>query len=81
MIKRSSSQGLVYQGTQPHPSPAPASGGNSSPGRINASPEGPLSQQTHPRLAQLGQTLSCSDLGQIALPVDRIACAFNVGIA
>jgi hypothetical protein len=27
--------------------------------------------------AQLEQTLSCSDLGQIALPADRIACAFN----
>jgi hypothetical protein len=23
------------------------------------------------------KTLSCSDLGQIALPTDRIACAFN----
>jgi hypothetical protein len=31
--------------------------------------------------AQLGQTMSCSDLGQIALPADRIACAFNEGIA
>jgi hypothetical protein len=31
--------------------------------------------------AQLGQTLSCSDLGQIALPIDRIACTFNAGIA
>jgi hypothetical protein len=31
--------------------------------------------------AQLGQTLSCSDLGQISLPADRIACAFNAGIA
>jgi hypothetical protein len=31
--------------------------------------------------AQLGQTLSCSDLGQIALPTDRITCAFNAGIA
>jgi hypothetical protein len=30
--------------------------------------------------AQLGQTLSCSDLGRIALPTDRIACAFNAGI-
>jgi hypothetical protein len=30
----------------------PTSGGNSSPGRIHASPEGPLSQQTHPRLAR-----------------------------
>jgi hypothetical protein len=28
-----------------------------------------------------GQTLSCSNLGQIALPTDRIACAFNAGIA
>jgi hypothetical protein len=31
--------------------------------------------------AQLGQTLSCSDLGQITLPADYIACAFNAGIA
>ena len=31
--------------------------------------------------AQLGQTLSCSDLGQIASPTDRIACAFYAGIA
>jgi hypothetical protein len=25
--------------------------------------------------------LSCSDLGRIALPTDRIACAFNAEIA
>jgi hypothetical protein len=31
--------------------------------------------------ALLGQTLSCSDLGRIALPTDRIACTFNAGIA
>jgi hypothetical protein len=31
--------------------------------------------------AKLKQTLSYSNLGQIALPTDRIACAFNVGIA
>jgi hypothetical protein len=31
--------------------------------------------------AQLGQTLSYSDLAQIALPTDRIAGAFNAGIA
>jgi hypothetical protein len=31
--------------------------------------------------AKLGQTLSYSDLGQIALPADRITCAFNAGIA
>jgi hypothetical protein len=29
--------------------------------------------------ARLGQTLSCSDLDQIVLPTDRIACAFNAG--
>jgi hypothetical protein len=44
LIKHGSSHGLVYQGTQPHPSPASASGGNSSPGRIHASPEGLLRQ-------------------------------------
>jgi hypothetical protein len=31
--------------------------------------------------AQLGRTLSYNDLGQIALPANRIACAFNAGIA
>jgi hypothetical protein len=50
LMKRGSSQGLVYQGTRPHPSPA--SGKDSSIGRIHALPEGPLSQQTHPRLTQ-----------------------------
>jgi hypothetical protein len=49
-MKRGSSQGLVYQGTRPHLSLA--SGKDSSPGRIHASLEGPLSQQTHPRLTQ-----------------------------
>jgi hypothetical protein len=38
--KAGSSQGLIYQGMQPHPSPASASGGNSSPERIHALPEG-----------------------------------------
>jgi hypothetical protein len=50
--KHDSSQGLVYQGTRPHSSPASASGGNSSPGRIHASPEGLLSQWAHPWLAR-----------------------------
>jgi hypothetical protein len=31
--------------------------------------------------ARLGQTLSCSNLGRIALPTNCIACAFNAGIA
>jgi hypothetical protein len=31
--------------------------------------------------AQLGQTLSCSDLDRITLPTDRVACTFNAGIA
>jgi hypothetical protein len=50
LIERGPSQGHVYQGTRPHPSPA--SGGNSSLGRIRALLEGPLSQQTHPRLTR-----------------------------
>jgi hypothetical protein len=50
LIKRGSSQGLVYQGTRPHPSPA--SGKDSSPGWIHASPEGLLRQRAHPRLAR-----------------------------
>jgi hypothetical protein len=81
--KHGSSQGLIYQGTRSRlararpqagtvvldgftPRPRASSGS----GRTLGSPE-----------AQLGQTLSCSDLGQIALPTDRIACAFNAGIA
>jgi hypothetical protein len=48
------------------PSPRASSGS----GRTLGSPE-----------AKLGQTLSCSDLAQIASPTDRIACAFNAGIA
>ena len=31
--------------------------------------------------AQLGQALSYNDLDRIALPTDRIACAFNAEIA
>jgi hypothetical protein len=31
--------------------------------------------------AKLERTLSCSDLVRIALPTDRIACAFNAEIA
>jgi hypothetical protein len=34
-----------------------------------------------PPEAKLGRTLSYGDLGRIALPTDRIACAFNAGIA
>jgi hypothetical protein len=81
--KHGSSQGLVYQGTQSRLARArpragavvpdrftPRSRASSGSGRTLGSPE-----------AQLGQTLSCSDLGQIALPTDRIACAFNAGIA
>jgi hypothetical protein len=81
--KRGSSQGLVSQGTRTHlarawprartvvtdgftPRPMTSSGSRRTPG----SPE-----------AKLGQTLSYSNLGQIALPTDRIACTFNAGIA
>jgi hypothetical protein len=31
--------------------------------------------------AKFEQTLSYNDLSRIALPTDRIACAFNAGIA
>jgi hypothetical protein len=81
--KHGSSQGLVYQGTrsrlaraQPRartvvpngftPRPRASSGS----GRTLGSPE-----------AKLGQTLSCNGLCQIASPTNRIACAFNAGIA
>jgi hypothetical protein len=81
--KYGSIQGLICQGTRSHlararpqagtvvpdgftPRPRASTGG----GRTLGSPE-----------AKLGQSLSCSDLGQIALPTDRIARAFNAGIA
>jgi hypothetical protein len=81
--KHGSSQGLVCQGTRSHLARAQPRAGTVVPsgftprprastgsGRTLGSPE-----------AKLGQTLSCSDLGQIVLPTDRIACAFNAGIA
>jgi hypothetical protein len=81
--KHGSSQGLVYQGTRSRLARAPPRAGtlvpdeftprprtSSGSGRTLGSPE-----------AQLGQTLSCSDLSQIALPTDHTACAFNAGIA
>jgi hypothetical protein len=81
--KHGSSQGLVYQGTRSRlararpqagtvvldgftPRPRASTGS----GRTLGSPE-----------AKLGQTLSCSDLGQVASPTDHITCAFNAGIA
>jgi hypothetical protein len=50
--------------------PSPTSGKNGSSGRIHASPEDLLRHWTHPGSpeAKLGQTLSYSNLGQIALP-------------
>jgi hypothetical protein len=51
--------------------PSPAAGKNRSPRRIHASPEGPPSGSgctPGSSEAKLGQTLSCSNLGQIALP-------------
>jgi hypothetical protein len=44
-VKASSTQGTRSR-------PSPASGGNSSPGRIHASPEGLLRQWAHPRLSR-----------------------------
>jgi hypothetical protein len=70
-VRASSTKGRDLIRAQPRPRagtvlPRASSGS----GRTLGSPE-----------AQLGQTLSCSDLGQIALPTDRIACTFNAGIA
>jgi hypothetical protein len=81
--KHGSSQGFVSQGTRPRlvraqpqartvvldgftPRLRASSGG----GRTHGSPK-----------VQRRQALSCSGLGQIASPTDRIACAFNAGIA
>jgi hypothetical protein len=76
LMKHGSSQGIVYQGTRPHQSPA--SGKDSSSGRIHASPEGLLKEWAHPRLAR--------SLAQASFVVQRprpncLACTFNAGIA
>jgi hypothetical protein len=47
-----SGQGFVYSRDVISPRPSPTSGGNSSPRRILASPEGLLKQRAHPRLAR-----------------------------
>jgi hypothetical protein len=49
---RNSGQGFVYSRDAISPRSSPASGRNSSPRRIHASPEGLLKQRTHPRLAR-----------------------------
>jgi hypothetical protein len=77
-VRASSTKGRDLTRAQPRPragtvvpdgfTPRPRASPGS--GRTLGSPE-----------AQLGQTLSCSDLGRIALQTDRIACAFNAGIA
>jgi hypothetical protein len=61
-------------------SPEPSLGQGSRPQRIHVSPEGPLKQQTHLRLAE-AQSSPRSNLGQIATPTDRIAGAFNARMA
>jgi hypothetical protein len=62
--------------------PGPASGKNSSPGRIHALPEGLLREWAHPRLAR-GQARANFVVQQPwpnRLTTDRIACAFIAGI-
>jgi hypothetical protein len=80
--KHGSSQGLVCQETRSRLSRAQPRAGTVVPGGFTPPPRASTgSRRTlgSPE-AKLGQTLSCSDLGQIALPTDRIACAFNTGI-
>jgi hypothetical protein len=81
--KHGSSQGLVCQGTRSHLARARPREGTVVLGGFTPRPRASTgSRRTlgSPE-AKHGQTLSCSDLGQIALPTDRIACAFNAGIA
>ena len=49
---RNSGQGPVHSRDTISPRPSPASGRNSRPRQIHASPEGLLKQQAHPRLAR-----------------------------
>jgi hypothetical protein len=74
------SQGSVRSRDAITPRPSPASGKGSRPRRIYVSPEAPLQQQTHLRLAQ-AQSSPRSNLGQIATPTDQIAGAFNAKVA
>jgi hypothetical protein len=81
--KRGSSQGLVYQGTRSRLARAWPRAGTVVPGGFTPRPRASTGsgRTLGSPEAKLGQTLSSSDLGQIALPTDRIACAFNAGIA
>jgi hypothetical protein len=81
--RHGSSQGLVYQGTRSRLAQARPRARTAVPDGFTPRPRAPSgsgctlgSPET-----KLGQTLSCSNLGQIALPTDRIACTFNAGIA
>jgi hypothetical protein len=53
------------------------------PGKFTPRPRVPYINRRTPvsPKAKLGRTLSRSDLDRIALPTDRIACAFYAGIA
>jgi hypothetical protein len=81
--KHGSRQGLVSQRTRPRLVRAQPRAKIVVPDEFTPRPRVPSVNRRTPvsPKAKLGRTLSCSDLGRIALPTDRITCAFNVGIA
>jgi hypothetical protein len=81
--KHGSSQGLVCQGTRSRLARARPRAGTVVPGGFTPRPRASTGsgRTLGSPEAKLGQTLLCSDLGQIALPTDHIACAFNAKIS
>jgi hypothetical protein len=74
------SQSFVYQGTRSRLARARPRTGTVVPDEFTSRPKvSSGSERIHG--SAKGMPCRASDLGQIALPADRIACAFNAGIA
>jgi hypothetical protein len=73
-------QSFVYQGTRSRLVRARPRAGTVVPDKFTSCPRVPSGNE-HTLGSAKGKPCRASDLGQIALPADRIVCAFNVGIA
>jgi hypothetical protein len=74
------SQSFVYQGTRSCLARARPRAGTGVPGELTSRPRvSSGSERIHS--SAKGKPCRASDLGQIALSADRIACAFNAEIA
>jgi hypothetical protein len=74
------SQSFVYQGTQSRLVRAQSRAGTVVPDEFTSRSRVPSGNE-HTLGSAKGKPCRASDLGQIALPADRIACTFNAGIA